>query len=304
MKETFSPSSKPAAPPPLSLSKAYAHHIFPRFTGAGAGATEALALGHEPPPALWAATLATCAQAARQNTRIWIDAEQQIFQPTIDAWTISLMRTYNRNGQVLIYNTLQAYLKATPANLCRQLQLAQAEGWALGVKLVRGAYIASEPRHLIHDTVAETHAAYDGIVRHLVAREFPGVQGPLPQVQLMLASHNAASVNAGFEAWRLRREAGLPTIVTEFAQLQGMADEVSCGLVQHRRRATVAAAAAENAAVPRPYKCLAWGTVGECMAFLTRRLVENRGSVDRATEWLQGLKKEMWRRVWSVGRRG
>jgi len=277
-----------------------------KFTGAGAAATEALALGHDPPAALWKATLETCEQAAKQKTRIWIDAEQQIFQPAIDAWTISLMRKYNRNGRVLISNTFQAYLKATPSNLRRQLQLAQTENWALGIKLVRGAYIASEPRHLIHDTIDATHEVYDTIVAHLVSLQYPGIATggsapPFPQVQLMLASHNATSVQRGHAAWKARREVGLPTCALEFAQLQGMADEVSCALVQVRRQGEIADE--EHAALPRAYKCLAWGTVGECMAFLVRRLVENRGSVDRATEWLRGLKRELWRRVRAGARR-
>jgi len=81
----------------------------------------------------------------------------------------------------------------------------------------------------------------------------------------------------------------------------GHADEVSCALVQVRRQGEIADE--EHAALPRAYKCLAWGTVGECMAFLVRRLVENRGSVDRATEWLRGLKRELWRRVRAGARR-
>ena len=115
-------------------------------------------------------------------------------------------------------------------------KLAQREGWVLGIKLVRGAYIASEPRHLIHDIEYDTHIAYDSIAQHLLTKSFPGIlKNPeFPAVQLFIASHNAESVRKAYAIWRSRKEAGLPTLKLEFGQLQGMADEVSCGLVQLR----------------------------------------------------------------------
>lgn len=73
-------------------------------------------------------------KAASQNCRIWIDAEQQVLQRTIDLWTIDLMRKYNVNGQTLIYNTLQSYLKASRQNLEHWINLAEKEGWTLCIQ--------------------------------------------------------------------------------------------------------------------------------------------------------------------------
>jgi proline dehydrogenase len=244
-----------------------------------------------------------CEAATKQNTRIWIDAEQQLFQGTIDNWTIGLMQKYNRRGKVLVYTTMQAYLKSTSNNITKHLKLAQEEGWAIGIKLVRGAYIASEPRHLIHDTEEETHTAYDSIVQHLLARSFPGIPSELefPTVQLFLASHNAKSVRKAYSTWRSRKEAGLPTVNLEFGQLQGMADEVSCGLLQLRQqiRAPGPAVSMDDLS-PRAFKCLSWGTTRECMQFLFRRAIENRDAVQRTRCWMAGLKGELWRRVKNV----
>jgi proline dehydrogenase len=80
---------------------------------------------------------AICERAAAQGSRVWIDAEQQEFQSTIDRWTVDMMRRYNTNGQALVSLTLQAYLKSARHTLEKLLQKAHVEGWTLGVKLVR-----------------------------------------------------------------------------------------------------------------------------------------------------------------------
>jgi proline dehydrogenase len=80
---------------------------------------------------------AICERAAAQGSRVWIDAEQQEFQSTIDRWTVDMMRRYNTNGQALVSLTLQAYLKSARHTLEKLLQQAHVQGWTLGVKLVR-----------------------------------------------------------------------------------------------------------------------------------------------------------------------
>jgi proline dehydrogenase len=80
---------------------------------------------------------AICERAAAQGSRVWIDAEQQEFQSTIDRWTVDLMRRYNTDGQALVSLTLQAYLKSARHTLEKLLQQAHVQGWTLGVKLVR-----------------------------------------------------------------------------------------------------------------------------------------------------------------------
>ncbi len=244
-----------------------------------------------------------CEIAATQKTRLWIDAEQQLFQKTIDHWTIDLMRKYNRNGDALVYTTMQAYLKSTPMNVKNHIELAQKEGWTLGIKLVRGAYIASEPRNLIHDTEEDTHTAYNTTVQYLLSNSFPGISEKLefPTVQLFLASHNAESVRNAYSTWRSRKEAGLPTLKLEFGQLQGMADEVSCGLVQLRQQiSSEDSSASKEDLSPKAFKCLSWGTTQECMNFLFRRAIENRDALDRTRYWMAGLKQELWRRIRNI----
>lgn len=267
-----------------------------RFTGAGPMAVDALTRGDPTPPAaIHDAINEICQAAVAQNSRLWIDAEQQVFQATIDAWTIDLMRRFNRHGQLVVYNTIQAYLKASTENVQRHLTLAATEGWALGIKLVRGAYIAHDVRARIHACKADTDANYDHIVRSLLTRTFPlptTTALPFPAVRLFVASHNAESVRRAYALSRERLQHGLPTVPVELGQLQGMADEVSCALVAENRDALAA-----NAEVPGVFKCLAWGTTEECLHFLLRRAVENQSAMERTHETAKALREEAWRRV-------
>ncbi|KAL3479655.1 FAD-linked oxidoreductase-like protein [Aspergillus californicus] len=273
-----------------------------KFTGAGPAAVEALTRGDLiPPQRVHAAITEICAATAEQGSRLWIDAEQQVFQTAIDIWTIDLMREFNRQGRVVVFNTIQAYLKGSTENVCRHLRLANAEGWTLGIKLVRGAYIAHDYRSRIHDTKAETDSNYNHIVQSLLTRRFPvgDTSAPhmFPDVCLFVATHNAASVRKAHSLSRSRMQNRLPTIPVELGQLQGMADEVSCELLAHNRSNEASLKDQGNAALPGVFKCLAWGSLEECLHFLLRRAIENQSAMERTRHTAVALRKEAWRRL-------
>lgn len=287
-----------------------------KFTGAGASVIEALKSGAPMPEQFKKAMEEICEVAASRNTRMWIDAENQKYQDTIDAWTIDLMRKYNKraDGKAVVYNTLQAYLKGTPANILRHVKLASEEGWSLGIKLVRGAYIASEPRHLIHDTKEDTHACYDMCVANLLEQKFPGFDAtisatPFPKVELFLATHNEASVKKACKIQRERVLSGQPVTPLGYGQLQGMADEISCELLQMCQNNPACSEADKEkfkeglqaALNPHAFKYSSWGTVQECMQYLLRRAVENQGAIERTKQWAGAFRSELWRRMTSLG---
>ncbi|RJE22158.1 Proline dehydrogenase [Aspergillus sclerotialis] len=273
-----------------------------KFTGAGPAAVEALSRGDPvPPDSIKEAMREICSEIASQGSRLWIDAEQQVFQSTIDKWTLDLMREFNRNGSVVVFNTIQAYLKSSAETVNEHLLLAQQEGWTLGIKLVRGAYIAHDIRDRIHDTKEETDKNYNCIVEKLLTRQFlfPVDNTPdskFPDVRLFLASHNAESVQKGHLLHRHRILSGDPTIPLQYGQLHGMADEVSCELVAESKRMN-ASNAKEKEAAPKAFKALCWGTTEECLHFLLRRAVENKGAVERTKHMADALREEAWRRL-------
>lgn len=233
-----------------------------------------------------------CVQCRDRKARVVIDAESQHFQRGIARVGLELMRRYNKDGYALVYNTYQAYLKGTPAALAQHLAAAVEEGFTLGLKVVRGAYLASDERSLIHDTKRQTDDAYDSIAQGALRQEIGefGAKGgrPFPAVNLLVAGHNKASVLAAHELHQQRVSVGLPTVPVTFAQLHGMSDELSFGLLALKKGPDAA---------PEVYKCSTWGSMGECLAYLMRRAAENRDAASRTADEHAALKAEMGRRL-------
>ncbi|TDZ16333.1 putative proline dehydrogenase [Colletotrichum orbiculare MAFF 240422] len=143
-----------------------------KFTGAGRQALYSPSKRLPPPPALSAAIPPICDLAAEQGVRILVDADRAALQPGIDEWTVECIRKYKTtSSEAVIYGTHQAYLKPAAATLRSHLELARTEGFVLGTTLVRGSRIGTEPRHLIHDTKADTDATYD---RNVTSEAMPG----------------------------------------------------------------------------------------------------------------------------------
>ena len=263
-----------------------------KTTGGGPAVAADFARGELPPPQMLNALEEVATECKKRGIRIIVDAESQHFQKGIARTTLELMRKFNREEQVVIYNTYQAYLKGTPEVLEQHLAEAVKDGFTLGLKLVRGAYILSDDRKLIHDTKEDTDNAYNGIAQGTLRRElfsFGGTNArPFPATNLLLASHNKQSL---LEAQRLhaqRVEAGLPTVPVCFAQLHGMSDEVGFSLLKE---------VGPDGKTPDVFKCSTWGSMGECVGYLLRRAVENRDAVLRTKDEFEALKKEVRRRV-------
>ncbi|KAL3457712.1 FAD-linked oxidoreductase-like protein [Aspergillus heterothallicus] len=263
-----------------------------KLTGAGPSVTEAFATNKLPPKQFLDALDEVSSRCKERGVRILVDAESQHFQWGILDVTLDLMRKYNRDGFATVYNTYQAYLKSTPETLAEHLAISQREGFTLGLKLVRGAYMASDQRSLIHDTKEDTDDAYNSIAQGALKQTIGdfGTKAPFPSVNLFLASHNKESVMEAHHLHKQRTAAGLPTVPVGFAQLHGMSDEVSFSLL----------ALKDNSGTPEVYKCSTWGTMGECLAYLLRRAIENRDAVLRTTDEYNALKAEVRQRLGAV----
>ena len=266
-------------------------------------------LAHEQAPsdAIEDATAEVCDLARTRNVRLLFDAEQQVIQPGIDAWTLRLQRLYNKDtpGKAVVYGTYQAYLRSTPAILAKHLAIARKEGFTLGVKLVRGAYMNSDPRESFWASKAETDTTFDGISEALLKKKYNQVLRPsqesaeeFPDVSLMVASHNHQSVTKAVSIQKAQTDIGEKKIDMSYGQLMGMADEVSCELVLAGKRADALGPRIESRDHgPKVFKYLVWGSVGECMKYLLRRAEENRDAVSRAQEGQTALKGELRRRL-------
>lgn len=128
-------------------------------------------------------------------------------------------RTADAASFPIVFHTFQAYLRSTPSRLAACLAAADADGFSTGVKLVRGAYLTSEPIHHRTEggsgplptwsTKEETDRCYDDLAEQLVTRLAKEVKSAEhvvghPEVALLIAGHNAKSVRMVLQ--RLRDE--------------------------------------------------------------------------------------------------
>ncbi|KAF2465331.1 FAD-linked oxidoreductase [Lindgomyces ingoldianus] len=282
-----------------------------KWSGLGRRALQLLKSQEDATPAMWSAILAACDAAAAKNVALLPGAEEESTNPGLDKWTLALQKKYNtpESGHAIIYSTYQCYLKSTPIKLAQHLAQAEREGYIAGVKLVRGAYLASEPRQLIWNTKEETDACYDACAEAVLRRHWtssilpppppshstsastPTSTSAFPNVNIVLATHNHASVQRA-QAIRSSQllsssAESLPRLT--YAQLQGMADEISQELVQAAdKKADVQA---------KVVKCMTWGTTTECLNFLLRRASENKEAALRTEDTRRAMGKELWRRV-------
>ncbi|GBF67076.1 proline dehydrogenase [Trichophyton mentagrophytes] len=303
-----------------------------KFTGAGSEAIQHLVRGAPPSPHLYEAMLEVCERAISRNVRLLIDAEHQAVQPAIDSWALDLQRKYNNRSdstageRAVVYNTYQAYLRSTPKTLSQHMSIAQDEGFVLGVKLVRGAYLGAEPRHYIWDHKQETDTAYDGLADALIRREYNEVLTPyvstaspkcptsppvaepesipkptFPEVDLLVASHNRYSIKKAQDIRNQQSYTGQPQIGLMYGQIYGMADELSCELI-HRGKICHEGEVVDTSMLVKPmvYKAVVWGSVRECMRYLVRRGQENMDAASRTLDTRRAMAKELRRRIFGT----
>jgi len=270
-----------------------------KFSGAGRQALRRLKATVACSPEFEEAVHDICRRASQRGVGLLFDAEQVSLQEGIDNWTIYFAKRYNREKPV-VYGTYQAYAKRTPANLAIHLETARKEGFVLGVKLVRGAYMGSDPRELIWGTIEETHNCYNSLARSVMQKRYQGHLQPVeggstefPRVSLVLATHNAESVRLARELRDEQARNGEEQIDLAYGQLMGMADNVSCEVVQTATTRLESHDSNPNLEVPKVYKYVVWGQMGECMKYLLRRAHENRDAVTRTVEARRALAREL-----------
>ncbi|KAH9048797.1 FAD-linked oxidoreductase [Lactarius hengduanensis] len=188
-----------------------------------------------------------CSRARERNVRLIVDAEYSWYQPAIDSISLSLMREFNKDppssSRWLSHIILVQH--ALP------FQDATSHHYALGVKLVRGAYHEQEAQtdspslpltaHVSWPPVflnkADTDRCYDAAAGELV-RAVANSDGSGPRVGVLFGSHNAGScakvldalVNAGIATHEKDGSVKVDDVAAErvaLAQLYGMSDTLT-----------------------------------------------------------------------------
>ncbi|KAF2858984.1 FAD-linked oxidoreductase [Piedraia hortae CBS 480.64] len=263
-----------------------------KWSGMGPDALRRLRDAESPSRRMDEAMHTVCTAAERKGVSLLPSAEETRTLKGFHRWCLAMQRAYNHKGRSVIYNAYQAYLKQTPGILARHLELARQEDFTLGVKVVRGAYLSTEPRDLIWPTIESTHHAYNSIAEALIHRRWNDMvsgNSAWPLINVLLATHNANSVHkaqALRQAQALRGEELTPLA---FGQLQGMADEVFCHVLQQNARE-------ESLVKEKVYKLTVWGSLHESLNYLLRRASENMDAAVRTADSRKAMGKEILRR--------
>ncbi len=220
-----------------------------------------------------------CARACAAGVGVFLDAEQSWVQGAIDAMAREMMRRHNRQ-RVTVYQTYQLYRTDALAALQADLRDARQQGYLLGAKLVRGAYMERERERArrrgqpspVHATKQDTDRDFDAAVALCVEHHL--------QVGSCVATHNEQS--CALQA-RLMAQRGIPSGHPHllFCQLYGMSDHVTFQLARR----------GYNAAKYMPY-----GSVAEVVPYLLRRARENSSLAGEVSRELRMLRAEVRRR--------
>ncbi len=220
-----------------------------------------------------------CTLAAEKNVGVLIDAEESWLQDPVDALTMQMMAKYNRE-RVVVYNTMQLYRVDRLQFLKDSFQFAEQQGFILGAKLVRGAYMEKERERADNlgypSPIQPNKEACDR--DYNLAIEFC-IQH-IERIALIVASHNEFS---NFYTTQLMEKKGLNTDHEHihFSQLYGMSDNITFNLAKAGLEVS---------------KYLPFGPIQDVIPYLMRRAQENSSVAGQTGRELALIKKELQRR--------
>lgn len=220
-----------------------------------------------------------CEVAAEKNIGVLIDAEESWIQDPIDRLTMEMMEAFNKE-RVIVYNTIQLYRHDRLSFLKLSHKIAQEQGFKLGMKLVRGAYMEKEreraiekgmPSPIQKDKLA-TDTDFNESIRFCIDH--------INDISVIIASHNEDS---NLFAANLMQERGIdhqhPHI--HFSQLFGMSDHITFNLAKEKLNVS---------------KYLPFGPIKEVIPYLMRRAKENSSVSGQTGRELTLITKELKRR--------
>ena len=200
------------------------------------------------------------AEAAREvgASGLCVDAEEDFLNEQVDAVSLMLMRAMNKKNEndgdtknAAVYKTYQMYRKDSVEKLKRDIATAEREGFVLGAKLVRGAYLnIDRGKGVLFETKKETDESFaDGLAFALKSIRERKKDNQNSHVKILLATRNTDNISSAL---------GYSDDV-QFAQLMGMDDEVTLSLLEKGERVA---------------KYFPYGKFTETLPYLWRRCLE------------------------------
>ena len=213
------------------------------------------------------------------NVTLLIDAEESWMQDAVDLLVEGLMVKFNQTKPI-VFNTLQLYRWDRLDYLKKLQEKAKSEGFFIGMKLVRGAYLEKENERAqkmgyptpICASKEATDDNYNATVKYMIDN--------IDTMSLFEGTHNEFSASNLMD---LMRERGIQPNDNRvwFGQLYGMSDHISFNLAD----------LGYNVA-----KYLPFGPVKDVMPYLIRRAEENTSVAGQTSRELELIKAERNRR--------
>lgn len=220
-----------------------------------------------------------CQKAHQLDVALLIDAEESWMQDAADNLVLDMMRKYNKE-KAIVYNTFQMYRWDRMGYIVKLHEMAKEEGFKIGAKVVRGAYMEKE-----NDRAEEK--GYESPIcknKRLTDENFDAaidyMMEHLEDFSIFSGTHNEKST---LKLVDLMEERGIESNDGRiwFGQLFGMSDHITYNL----------AAKGYNAVKYVPY-----GPVRDVMPYLIRRAEENTSVAGQTSRELALIEKERKRR--------
>jgi proline dehydrogenase len=220
-----------------------------------------------------------CKTAHSKDVALLIDAEESWMQDAADDLAEDMMRKYNKE-KVIVFNTLQMYRWDRMDYLKALHERAKADGFYIGMKLVRGAYMEKEHKRAEENgyptPICASKQATDD--NYNVAVDY--MMKHIDKMAIFAGTHNEES---SYKLMEMLKDNSIEIKDQRiwFGQLYGMSDNISYNLAAH----------GYNVA-----KYLPFGPVRDVMPYLIRRAEENTSVAGQTSRELNLLKAEKDRR--------
>ncbi|MDN3594030.1 proline dehydrogenase family protein [Zunongwangia endophytica] len=226
-----------------------------------------------------------CKTAHDLKVRLYADGEESWMQTAADDLMEDMMRKYNKE-EALIFNTLQCYRWDRIEYLKNLHEKGKADGFKIGAKIVRGAYMEKENERAkklgyvspICESKEATDVNFNSVMSYCLAN--------LQDIAVFIGTHNEVSNYLALQIIE-DKDIDLNDSRIWFSQLFGMSDHLSYNLAKR----------GYNAA-----KLVPFGPVRDVVPYLMRRAQENSSVKGQTGRELSLLLEERKRRKGHVTR--
>lgn len=220
-----------------------------------------------------------CRLAYNGNKPIIIDAEESWYQCAIEDFADEMMAKYNRE-KAIVYRSFQMYRNNMLEKLFQCHRVALENGFVLGAKIIRGAYMESERARAsklgytspIFESKPETDKAFNEALKFSLNN--------IDSISIHCGTHNEDSI-----IYMISLMESLNISKNDdrifFSQLYGMSDNISLNLADSGYNVV---------------KYIPYGPILEVLPYLMRRSLENSSMQGQTNRELGYIKKEIKRR--------